>query len=47
MSMEDEEEEISSYRMSVRKRKHTGSWKTRYYIALSRELALEKALDLS
>jgi hypothetical protein len=39
---EDEEGDVSSYRMTLRKRKCTGIWKRKKQIALSGDLALEE-----
>jgi hypothetical protein len=43
--MDDEEEDISSYWMILRKREGTESWKQKHQIAVCGELALEKAID--
>jgi hypothetical protein len=43
----DEEEDVSSYWMTLRKRKDTLHCKRKHQIALCGELALEKATDLS
>ena len=44
---EDEEEDVSSYYMTLRKGEDTGNWKIEHYMALCGELALEEATDLS
>jgi hypothetical protein len=44
---EDEEEDVNSYCMTLRKREDPGNLQTKNYIALSGELALEEAVDLS
>jgi hypothetical protein len=47
MGKEDEEEEVSSYRMTLRKSEDTGIWKRRQYKAISEELLLEDVKHLS
>jgi hypothetical protein len=44
---EDEEEDVESYWMTLRKGEDTLVWKRKLSIALCGELALEEALDLS
>jgi hypothetical protein len=44
---EDEEEDVSSYWIILRKRGDTGNWKKDHQIAAFGELALEGAMDLS
>jgi hypothetical protein len=44
---EDEEKDVSSYSMILRKGECTGNWKKEHHIALCGELALEEAMDLS
>ena len=44
---EDEEEDVGSYWMSLRKGEDTLIWRRKLWIALCGELALEEALDLS
>jgi hypothetical protein len=44
---QDEEEDVSSYWMTLRKRECTGNWKGKHKMAVSAELALEEAMDLS
>jgi len=44
---EDDEEDVSSYGVTLRQREGTGSWKRKYYIALYGELDLQEAVDLS
>jgi hypothetical protein len=44
---EDEEEDVSSYWMTVGKLEEIGSWKGKHLISRSGELALEEAMDLS
>jgi len=44
---EDEEEGVSSYGMTLRKREDFGNWKRKHWIALCRELALCDAMGLS
>jgi len=44
--MEGEEEDVNSYWVTFTKRKDTGNWKRKHYIALSGELTLEEAMDL-
>jgi len=44
---EDEEEDVRSYWIILRKREDIGYWKRRHWIALWWELALEVAIDLS
>jgi DNA phosphorothioation-dependent restriction protein DptG len=45
--IEDEEENTSSYWMILRKREDAVNLKTKHYIALCGELALEETMDLS
>jgi len=45
--LEGEEEGVSSYWMTLRKKKDTGNWKRKHYIALCGELALEETMDMS
>jgi hypothetical protein len=47
MGKEDEEEEVSSYRVTLRKSEDTGIWKRKHYKAISVELPLEDVMDLS
>jgi hypothetical protein len=44
---EDEEEEVSSYLMTLNKQEDTGNFKQTHWIAVSRELALEILVDFS
>jgi hypothetical protein len=44
---EGDEEEVNSYWMALRKREDTVNWKSKHYISLAGELALEETLDLS
>ena len=44
---EDEEEDVSNYWMTLRKREDNGNSKRKHQIALSGELALEEAMGLS
>jgi hypothetical protein len=44
---EDEEEDVSSYWIILRKREDVGYWKRKHKIALCGEIALEVAVDLS
>ena len=44
---EDEEEDVGSYWMTLRKGEDTLIWRRKLYIALCEELVLEEALDLS
>jgi len=44
---EDEEEDVRSYWINLRKREDIGHWKRRHWIALCGELALEVAMDQS
>jgi hypothetical protein len=44
---EDKEEDVASYWMTLRKGKYTLIWRTKLWIALCGEFALEEALDLS
>jgi hypothetical protein len=44
---EDEEQNVSSYWMILRKRQDAGNRKRKYYIALFGELALEDDMDHS
>jgi hypothetical protein len=44
---EDDEKEVSSYWMNLRKKENTGNWKKKHQIALCGELALEEIVDLS
>ena len=44
---EDEEEDLSSYWMTLMKRKDTGNWTREHHIALCGEFSLEEALDLA
>jgi phage anti-repressor protein len=44
---EDEEGDVSSYWITVRKRENPGSCKMKHKISLSGEIALEVAMDLS
>ena len=41
--LEDEEEDVSSYWMPLRKQEGTGNWKSKHEIAHHRELNLEEA----
>jgi len=43
---EDEEEDVSSYRVTLMKWEDTGNWKRKHRTALCGELALEEAMDL-
>jgi hypothetical protein len=43
---EDERESVSSYWMTLRKRKNTGNWKRKHWLPLSGERALEEPMDL-
>jgi hypothetical protein len=43
----EEEENVSSYRMTLRKRQDTGNCKRKHWIALYGEQTVEKAMDLS
>jgi hypothetical protein len=45
--LEEEEGDVSNYWMNFRKREDAGSGKRKQYIVLVRELAFEKATDLS
>jgi hypothetical protein len=47
MWKEDEEENVGSYWMTLRKREDTNIWRRKRKIALCEELDLEEALDLS
>jgi len=47
MYMEDKEEDVGSYWMTLRKGEDTLIWKRKLWIALCAELAFEEALDLS
>jgi len=42
---EDEEQDASSYSVTLRKIEVTGNWKRNHYITLCGELALEEAID--
>jgi hypothetical protein len=44
MGQEDEEEDVNSYRMILRKGKDIENWKVKNYIALCLEHALEAAM---
>jgi hypothetical protein len=43
---ENEEEEVLSYWITLRKREDTGKWKRKHYNALCEILALEETMDL-
>jgi len=43
---EDDEEEVSGYWMTLRKRENTVNWKGKLHVWLSGKLALEEALNL-
>ena len=43
----DEEEDVKSYWMNLRKTEDTENWKRKYQIAFGGELALEVAMGLS
>jgi len=43
--LEDEEEDVSSYWMTSRKREDTGNWKRVHSIALCGELSSEDSMD--
>ena len=45
--MQDEEEDVNSYWMTLGKREVTESWKRKHLITLSEEHALEGIMDLS
>ena len=45
--LEDEEEGVSSYWMTLKEQKVVGKWKRKHYIALCGELALDEAMDMS
>ena len=45
--MEYEEEDVSSYWMTLTKQMDTGNWNRKRYIALCGELALEEAVNMS
>ena len=47
MWQEDEEEDVGSYWMTLRKGEDTLIWKMKLWIALCGELTLDEALDLS
>jgi hypothetical protein len=44
---EDEEEDVNSYWMALRKTEGTGISKRQYQVALVREIALEEVMNLS
>jgi len=44
---EDDEKEVNSYWMRLRKRESTVNWKGRHHVSLSGEQVLEEALNLS
>jgi len=43
---EDEEEDVRNYSMTLRKREDNGNLKRQHQIALSRELAVEEAMEV-
>ena len=43
---EDEEEDVSSYWMTLREGESTRNWKNKHYTALCEKLNLEEAMEL-